>query len=478
MLLALASAAFAARATYFGNWTVLTNVSSKADDFDRFQITFMPSNAFPTVTSSFVLQEAIWWARNSSETHPFPESHYSLYGFLDPPNSSYLFFTLRGNKLPSVVFQHVSNELSNFTDFVSQSGALHRHLSSSIPSLLLSLTFVTHPIEITDDPYELPSALNGTLHIGDLELDVYGECFDLDGYISSGRIFGVLNSIYLVVSFYSWFSIVRVATPALLHSLSVHAFLHHSSFDIGYGLFFLTIGISFRIFSRLFILLFLLLFPIYFVLEMGLVIRILGAANHVTNLRMPEMRVVFLMFVAEVAIVMVLCSLSILLMFRRPLLPLLFLYSSFVPQILQSISTGSRKAADSIFTILVTANRLFVLWYFFVYERNILSSHSVPYAVVISLYIVAQMVVVLLQNKIGPAFLLPRRFQVGGFDYTAAQIDWDTVCSICMRAIEQEEAMTTPCGHSFHAECLGRWMQQEMICPLCRDVLPEPRRRD
>jgi hypothetical protein len=43
-----------------------------------------------------------------------------------------------------------------------------------------------------------------------------------------------------------------------------------------------------------------------------------------------------------------------------------------------------------------------------------------------------------------------------------------------MGAIEQEDAMTTPCGNFFHAECLGRWMQREMICPVCRDVLPEP----
>jgi hypothetical protein len=259
-----------------------------------------------------------------------------------------------------------------------------------------------------------------------------------------------------------------------LNSLSVHAFLHHSSFDIGYGLFLLSIGISFRMFSRLFILLFLLFIPVYFLIEMGLVIRIWAAANNVTDLAMPEMRFIFMKFVGEVSVVMLCCSFSILAMFRWPTLPLLFLYSSFVPQILQSLRTGSRKAADSIFTILMTANRLFVLWYFFVYERNMIGSHSVPSAVVMALYIVAQMVIVLLQNAIGPTFLLPRRFQASGFDYTAAPIDHTTVCSICMVGIEQEDAMTTPCGHSFHAECLGRWMQQEMICPVCRDVLPEP----
>jgi hypothetical protein len=27
-----------------------------------------------------------------------------------------------------------------------------------------------------------------------------------------------------------------------------------------------------------------------------------------------------------------------------------------------------------------------------------------------------------------------------------------------------------PCGHCFHAECIGAWLQREARCPLCRQV--------
>ena len=27
---------------------------------------------------------------------------------------------------------------------------------------------------------------------------------------------------------------------------------------------------------------------------------------------------------------------------------------------------------------------------------------------------------------------------------------------------------TTPCGHRFHAECLQRWLEQDVTCPECR----------
>merc|ERR1712146_561750 len=32
----------------------------------------------------------------------------------------------------------------------------------------------------------------------------------------------------------------------------------------------------------------------------------------------------------------------------------------------------------------------------------------------------------------------------------------------------------TPCNHLFHRECLMRWMDEKMICPLCRARLPKP----
>mmetsp|Transcript_85420 Transcript_85420/g.190762 ORF Transcript_85420/g.190762 Transcript_85420/m.190762 type:complete len:377 (+) Transcript_85420:80-1210(+) len=42
-------------------------------------------------------------------------------------------------------------------------------------------------------------------------------------------------------------------------------------------------------------------------------------------------------------------------------------------------------------------------------------------------------------------------------------------CPICLAAWERHEVIkVTPCGHAFHEECLGRWLQSERTCAICR----------
>ena len=43
-------------------------------------------------------------------------------------------------------------------------------------------------------------------------------------------------------------------------------------------------------------------------------------------------------------------------------------------------------------------------------------------------------------------------------------------CAICLDTIESQ-LIKTHCGHSFHPECIGLWLNYKMTCPLCRNVL-------
>ena len=44
-------------------------------------------------------------------------------------------------------------------------------------------------------------------------------------------------------------------------------------------------------------------------------------------------------------------------------------------------------------------------------------------------------------------------------------------CTICLLQYTEETKKTTECNHIFHDECIGRWLQTNNSCPLCRTVL-------
>ena len=42
---------------------------------------------------------------------------------------------------------------------------------------------------------------------------------------------------------------------------------------------------------------------------------------------------------------------------------------------------------------------------------------------------------------------------------------------ITNRTIQDDDMCLTPCGHSFHYQCIHRWMETKTICPQCRGSL-------
>ena len=48
----------------------------------------------------------------------------------------------------------------------------------------------------------------------------------------------------------------------------------------------------------------------------------------------------------------------------------------------------------------------------------------------------------------------------------------DAECAICLDA---NPDVVTACGHVFHRTCLARCLQQSSQCPLCRQILKQPR---
>ncbi|KAH6784115.1 hypothetical protein C2S52_009074 [Perilla frutescens var. hirtella] len=48
-------------------------------------------------------------------------------------------------------------------------------------------------------------------------------------------------------------------------------------------------------------------------------------------------------------------------------------------------------------------------------------------------------------------------------------------CTVCLADYHEEDTLCVlpVCGHSFHATCIGRWLQQQSTCPVCRISLRE-----
>ena len=40
-------------------------------------------------------------------------------------------------------------------------------------------------------------------------------------------------------------------------------------------------------------------------------------------------------------------------------------------------------------------------------------------------------------------------------------------CSICLENIEEGSKKIVRCGHIFHGECIGKWLEDHDKCPLC-----------
>jgi len=47
-------------------------------------------------------------------------------------------------------------------------------------------------------------------------------------------------------------------------------------------------------------------------------------------------------------------------------------------------------------------------------------------------------------------------------------------CVICLKKLDMEEGVLTPCGHRYHSECFFKWIYKKKTCPLCRKDLIAP----
>eukprot|EP00415_Alexandrium_ostenfeldii_P004323 UN4323 len=73
-------------------------------------------------------------------------------------------------------------------------------------------------------------------------------------------------------------------------------------------------------------------------------------------------------------------------------------------------------------------------------------------------------------------FARPRPVKLGQSD-EAGMPKFDPTCIICLSDFKPEdEILQLPCNHTFHTECITKWLSRSRHCPLrCPPVVLPPR---
>ncbi|ANZ73331.1 BA75_00049T0 [Komagataella pastoris] len=199
-----------------------------------------------------------------------------------------------------------------------------------------------------------------------------------------------------------------------------------------------------------------------------------------------------------------------------------FALSSFwVPQVYRNVYRGTRKSFNWGFVIGTSILRVLPVGYVCLYKHNVFYHHYDPiFFIVIISWLGLQILVLQLQEFLGPRFFVPDKMLPAAYDYHPVLTESDLEngfgasedeghhvthedghcvvdCAICMselkvpvvsrKGLGNEEStehsnipgilsrrvyMVTPCRHLFHSECLESWMQYKLQCPVCRNPLP------
>ncbi len=202
------------------------------------------------------------------------------------------------------------------------------------------------------------------------------------------------------------------------------------------------------------------------------------------------------------------------------------LYSFWVPQIVMNARKGVRQPLNRTYVVGMSLARLMIPLYVYGCPQNfvhlLFSEYEPDYQMCAALvvWVGLQVALLLSQDYLGPQFFVPARYlppkydyyrplpqrrgQGGGSDASSpggTDIEMTGLeegrgggegsgrdgqqeeeeeggtyeCVICYNDIDVDHVgsfMVAPCNHCYHSDCLERWMEIKLECPVCRAPLP------
>lgn len=153
---------------------------------------------------------------------------------------------------------------------------------------------------------------------------------------------------------------------------------------------------------------------------------------------------------------------------------ILCLYSVWIPEIVQNIIRNRSCSFPPSVVLLLSLQYYIVVFYFLFSNYNIYLKRFLRSKYVLC-YLVIQNIICILQFYYGPYFFLPSFIKPQQFQFKVTDhgLDEQSICTICLSPLIEDDVTRTPCSHYVHVPCLRRWFVEHSTCPTCRSLIPE-----
>ncbi|KAI9001809.1 hypothetical protein DFJ74DRAFT_697277 [Hyaloraphidium curvatum] len=153
-------------------------------------------------------------------------------------------------------------------------------------------------------------------------------------------------------------------------------------------------------------------------------------------------------------------------------------------QIVMNARRNNRKTLDHAYIVSTIVSKFFLPIYYLGCPGNVVvpdAGDTLPFALALGLLAGLQVAALLSQDAWGGRWFLPRGLFPPSYDYHRPPPPdleaGEASCAICYTPLDvgpagKEGRMITPCGHLFCTGCLTTWMEERMLCPVCRQALP------
>jgi len=463
---------------YKGNWnaSIMSYDSRIIYTSQRFRMFFNPPENYMNYSCIFSYGTFL----NSTEMRFF-SSNYSFSGIMISPTR---LFSL---SIPDT-YKTSSYDKISFIDKSIKKYRLQKPYQAEIlnEAVINSCLQLAKPVECScfwidlynfsnfTGPFSLKRSIEGgLLGKGQFNLSFQAYEFDSGGFVVQGKVLSMIFAFCVILNCYAWYFLLSsLSTINSLIPISFHSISMHISTDFGISLLVLDISMSNPSFFYPFFVIFLVYVASYILIQMRILTLFsryyveLDNDNANTNDKGN-----FFSFLIEISVSLSIASLSVSLSMQHPFIFLPYLCSFFLPQIFKSAQNNT-KPGSKCFSILISLSRLIPFWYFTFIKENIGEVFSYKVGIVFTIWVLFLLFIILLQSNYGGSFFLPKSFVPNTYSYQHV-CEKEVECPICMCTIhESSKCMITPCSHCFHEECLSRWMDEQLICPICRSTLP------